>query len=163
MTAHKRLALIVTTAVCALSLPAVAAGARIDAHGTAEQVYVTGVKAHGRAALLNARGHVVARQQADAEGGLLFTNVKPGAGYRVRLSAGGARSAPVTVHGDAAKPWDPGDLQAADHRSGYQYLTTRDGTKLAIYVHPPITRPGSRRCRTESRCRAATRRSPTRR
>jgi uncharacterized protein len=135
--APKRLALIATTAICWLGLPAVAAAARINAHGSAEQVYVTGMEAHGRAALLNARGNVVARRQADAQGGLLFANVKPATGYRVRLSASGAESAPLTVHGDAAKPWDPGIYNQKIKASGYQYLTTRDGTKLAIYVHPP--------------------------
>ena len=88
------------------------------------------------AALLNAAGHLVASQRVDALGGLLYRQVRPGRGYRIRL-AGGAESAPVTVHSDAAAPWDPGiyKQKIADH--GYQYLTTRDGTKLAIYVHPP--------------------------
>jgi predicted acyl esterase len=125
------------TALVALSSPAVAATNRVDAHGSAEQVYATGLKPHARAALLNPAGHVVARQRADALGGLVYRGVRPGRGYRVRLASGGAESAPLTVHSDAAAPWDPGVYRQkiADH--GYQYLTTRDGTKLAIYVHPP--------------------------
>ncbi len=74
--------------ICALSLPAVPAAlaaGRINAHGSAGQVYVTGLRARVRAVLLDAQGHVVARQRADAQGGLLFTRVRPGAGYRVRL------------------------------------------------------------------------------
>ena len=30
------------------------------------------------------------------------------------------------------------DLRPVDPRHGYQYLTTRDGTKLAIDVRPPL-------------------------
>ena len=124
-------------ALVALSPPAAAAATRVDAHRSAEQVYATGLKPHARAALLNAAGHVVASQRADGQGGLVYREVRPGRGYRVRLAAGGGESAPVTVHSDAAAPWDPSiyKQKIADH--GYQYLTTRDGTKLAIYVHPP--------------------------
>ena len=44
---------------------------------------------------------------------------------------------PITVHSDAAAPWDPSIYNQKIKDSGYQYLTTRDGTKLAIDVHPP--------------------------
>ena len=121
----------------ALSAPAAAATHSVAAHAGAEQVYVTGLKPHTRALLLNARGHTVARQTADAQGGLLFAQVKPGAGYRVRLASSGGESASLTVHSEAAAPWDPGTYDQKITDSGYQYLTTRDGTKLAIYVHPP--------------------------
>ena len=123
--------------LCVLSLPAVAAARGIDAHGSAEQVYATGLKPRAQAELLNAQRRIVARRQVDAQGGVLFVNVKPGAGYRVRLGSRGDESAALTVHNDAAKPWDPGIYDQHIRDSGYQYLTTRDGTRLAIYVHPP--------------------------
>ena len=121
-------------------MPVTAATAKpagVDAHGSAEQVYATGLKPHAVAKLLNGAGRVVATQKADAQGGLLFRDVKPGPGYRVRLAAGANESAPVTVHTDADAPWDPSIYKQHIAESGYQYLTTRDGTKLAIYVHPP--------------------------
>ena len=118
---------------------AVPAGAAVSftAQGSSEQVYVTGLAANQRISLLNGSGRVVATQNADSLGGLLFRNVAPGGGYRVRPDSGGQASDPITVHSDAAAPWDPSiyNQPIADH--GYQYLTTRDGTKLAIYVHPP--------------------------
>jgi hypothetical protein len=125
------------TALLAITASAVAATSGIDAHGSAEQVYVTGLKPHASAALKDEQGHVVARQKADAQGGVLFRNVKPGSGYRVRLAGSGKQSAPVAVHSDADAPWDPSIYKQHIADTGYQYLTTRDGTKLAIYVHPP--------------------------
>src|SRR5579884_566153 len=108
-----------------------------SAYGSAEQVYVLGLAPNARASLISPGGKTVATERADSLGGLLFRKVHPGHGYRVRLDSTGAKSGPITVHSDAAKPWDPGiyKQKIADH--GYQYLTTRDGTKLAIYVHPP--------------------------
>jgi uncharacterized protein len=113
-----------------------ACAAGLTASGSAEQVYATGLTPHARASLLTASGTSVSTRRADAAGGVLFTAVKPGNGYRVR-AGGGAESAPVTVHTDAAAPWDPQIYKQHITSSGYQYLTTRDGTKLAIYVHPP--------------------------
>jgi predicted acyl esterase len=113
-----------------------------SAHGSAEQVYVSGLAPRASVSLINAAGHTVSTQPADGLGGLLFRNVRPGTGYRVRLNPHGAESGPLTVHSDAAAPWDPGiynqkiSLPAAN-RNGYQYLTTRDGTKLAIDVWTP--------------------------
>ena len=69
-------------------------------------------------------------------------NVPPGRGYRVHLSSDGEESAPLTVHSDAAAPWDPSIYNQTITDNGYQYLTTRDGTKLAIDVHPPTDPAG---------------------
>jgi hypothetical protein len=105
------------------------------AHGSARQVYVTGLAPGATASLHNGSGGTVATQKADSLGGLLFRDVDPGSGYRV--SSGGTTSAPVKVHTEAAAPWDPSiyDQQIPD--DGYSYLTTRDGTQLALTVHPP--------------------------
>ena len=52
-----------------------------SARGSVEQVYATGLTANQPLTLLNSRGNAVATQNADAQGGLLFRNVKPGSGY----------------------------------------------------------------------------------
>jgi hypothetical protein len=119
-----------------------AAGVTFSAHGSAEQIYVTGAPARARMSLLNGRGRRVALQRADNQGGVLFRNVKPGSGYQVRLYPSGAKSAPITVHSDQAAPWDPGVYNQNIPDNGYGYLTTRDGTRLAIYVHPPTSPAG---------------------
>lgn len=78
----------------------------------------------------------MATKRVDSLGGVLFRNVEPGSGYRVR-STTGTTSAPVRVHTQAAKPWSTKSYQQSIPDDGYSYLTTRDGTKLAISVHPP--------------------------
>jgi predicted acyl esterase len=108
-----------------------------SAHGSVEQVYVTGVAGGAHMLLLNRAGRRIAVGRADALGGLLFRKVRPGRGYRVRLVAGGAESGPLTVLSTAPPPPSTTIYNQAVPSSGYGYLTTRDGIKLAYYVHPP--------------------------
>jgi uncharacterized protein len=126
---------------CTLLIGAGAGAARADtpfsAHGSAEQVYVTGLASGAQMSLVNAGGHTIATQRADSLGGLLFRNVKPGNGYKVRLTPRGAASGPLTVYSNADAPWDPQFYGQSINDHGYQYLTTRDGTKLALTVWPP--------------------------
>jgi predicted acyl esterase len=112
----------------------------LSAHGSARQVYVTGVAPGARVDLLNRSGHRVATKKADPLGGLVFYDVKPGSGYQVRV-AHGPRSGPITVHTEQAAPWDSKVYDQSIPAKGYGYLTTRDGTKLAYYVHPPTAPP----------------------
>src|SRR5438270_11371990 len=56
-----------------------------SAHGSAEQVYVTGLGPLARMSLISPSGRTLYTQRADSLGGLLFRNVPPGRGYRVRL------------------------------------------------------------------------------
>ena len=148
-TAVGRTALIVATAISVwivvslVPVPRSAASTpTLNAVGSAEQVYVTGLTSSAKASLITSHGKTLATQKADALGGLLFRNVPPGSGYRVVLSSDGEKSAPITVHTDAAAPWDPSIYNQKISDNGYQYLTTRDGTKLAIDVHPPTDPAG---------------------
>jgi hypothetical protein len=134
--------LFATLLIVALIPVAASAATKWSAHGSAEQVYVIGLKAHARMSLLNSRGRTVQTKKADSQGGLLFRTVKPGKGYRVKLDPRGPKSGKLTVHSDAAKPWDPSVYNQTITDNGYQYLTTRDGTKLAIDVHPPSSPAG---------------------
>jgi len=112
-----------------------AAAPSFTARGSAEQVYVTGAPPGATVELLDARGRKVAEDQAGALGGSLFREVKPGQGYRVRI--GGEQSDPLTVMTTQPAPPSADIYDQAIPAKGYGYLTTRDGTKLAIYVHPP--------------------------
>jgi predicted acyl esterase len=87
-------------------------------------------------------GRTLARKQANSLGGLLFRNVPPGSGYVVRRASDGRRSAPLTVRSNQAAPWDPRVYDQSIPSNGYTYLTTRDGTQLAISVHPPTSPAG---------------------
>ena len=113
------------------------AEASFSAHGSVEQVYVTGLAPGAQMSLLDRDGRTVATKRADALGGLLFRNVKPGGGYRVRRSPRGAKSGPLTVLSTRSAPPSTDVYDQEIPANGYGYLTTRDGTKLAIYVHPP--------------------------
>jgi predicted acyl esterase len=111
--------------------------------GSVEQVYVTGLAASAQMSLIAPAGQSLKTQRANALGGLLFRDVPPAAGYRVRLVSNGQQSGLLTVHSKQAAPWNPGNYANQSIASnGYTYLTTRDGTKLAINVHPPTSPAG---------------------
>jgi predicted acyl esterase len=126
----------------AIWLVMAASASAFNAQGSAKQVYVTGLAANAEASLRNSSGATVSTQNADSLGGLLFRNVKPGTGYQVRLTSTSETSGPITVHTAAAAPWDPSVYNQSISENGYTYLTTRDGTQLAIDVHPPTSPAG---------------------
>src|SRR4051812_10032541 len=119
----------------ALIAPGIAHAA-IDAHGSSKQVYATGLESKAQVSLLDGNGRRVATKRADGLGGVLFRNVNPGTGYRIR-PAGGSKSGPLTVISNRAAPPSTDVYNQTLPTSGYGYLTMRDGTKLAIDVHPP--------------------------
>jgi len=141
---HRRplAALIAVLALGLVNAAGASAQASFSAHGSAEQVYVTGLSPNARMSLLRSNGTTLYTQRADSLGGLLFRSVPPGSGYRVRAVSGGAESGPITVHSNAAAPWDPDVYNQSIPDNGYGYLTTRDRTQLAIYVHPPTSPAG---------------------
>jgi predicted acyl esterase len=85
--------------------------------------------------LFDGGGHEVASRSANQLGGALFRNVAPGPGYRIH--SGGEESDPLQVLTTQSAPPSTTLYDQTITESGYQYLTTRDGTKLAIDVHPP--------------------------
>ena len=137
-----RIAGITALTAFAVWLVTAASAFAFTAHGSAQQVYVTGLAPSAQMSLLSSSGATVYTQTADSEGGLLFRNVSPGGGYRVRLTSTGETSAPIKVHSGAAAPWDPSIYEQSIPENGYTYLTTRDGTQLAISVHPPSSPAG---------------------
>jgi hypothetical protein len=110
--------------------------------GSVEQVYVTDLPPGAQASLLTSQGDTMYTQNATSLGGLLFRNVPPGDGYRVRLDSDGSESDPLVVHNDDPAPWDPSIYSQSIPPGGYGYLTTRDGTELAYMVHPPTSPAG---------------------
>ena len=132
---------VLLTAV-AVALICAGAASAYSAHGSARQVYITGLKPNTRMSLIKPTGKKLATRRADSLGGLLFRNVPPGKGYRLRPASGGPKSGPITVHSNAAAPWDPGIYNQSIPDNGYTYLTVRDGIQLAINVHPPTSPAG---------------------
>ena len=90
-----------------------------------------------RLKLVNRRGEVVDSQRAGSLGGIVFRHVTPGGGYRVRQRGGGESPALRVL----TEPLGAAEHQASTTRrcppGGYGYLSTRDGTKLAIDVQLP--------------------------
>ena len=116
------------------AISAASAATPFVARGSAEQAYATGVGRHARVRLLNANGTTVRISNADEQGGVLFRNLKPANGYRIVLRH--HRSGPLRVYTNRPAPVSTRTYRQKIH-GGYQYLTTRDGTKLAIDVHLP--------------------------
>ncbi len=112
----------------------VQAPATFVAAGSVEQVYATGIEPGATVRLRDRAGAVVDEGEADEAGSILFRALPPGRGYRVAVGA--AESDPVRVLGRDEHPlqsfYDSQVLQP-----GYQYLTTRDGTQLAVNVTLP--------------------------
>ena len=123
------------SAVLALAAPAAASA--YTARGSVEQVYVRGLAPGVQTSLLNSAGKTIATRASSSLGGIVFRNVPAGSGYRVRPASGGATSGPLTVLSTQPAPPSTGVYNQAIPSKGYGYLTTRDGTQLAINVHPP--------------------------
>ncbi len=113
--------------------------------GSVSQVFVMNAKPGTKLTLTNSGGKQVQVAKADRAGSLIFRNVTPGEGYRV--SDSDATSSPIAVLPNTPAPpstkiynqklptgWAK-DGSKLD-KGGYGYLTVRDGTKLAINVHP---------------------------
>ena len=141
MAAIAAVAMLAALAPGALAAGGAARAARGDsfvARGSAEQAYATGVPRGSRLELIDRHGRLVESGRADSLGGILFRNVTPGSGYRIlELGRGGAQSGPLTVMSLRSAPPSTGIYSQKLPTSGYGYLTTRDGTKLAIDVRLP--------------------------
>jgi uncharacterized protein len=137
-----RLGLLSALSAFAALLVVAASAPAFSAQGSAEQVYATGVAPNAQVSLLNKSSGTISTQNADSLGGVLFREVKPGKNYKVSVPSTGETSGPITVHNDAAAPWDPSIYSQSIPDNGYTYLTTRDGTQLSIDVHPPTSPAG---------------------
>jgi predicted acyl esterase len=127
---------IATALILMLAFAGTANAATVNAHGSVQQVYATGLAPKAKVKLLNAKGKVVATKAADSLGGILFRGVKPGNGYRLK-TADGQTSDKLTVLSTASAPPSTDVYNQTIAPSGYSYITMRDGTQLAIDVHPP--------------------------
>lgn len=112
--------------------------AHFVAHSSVEQIYVTEAAPGTALELVDAAGQAMKTGTADASGTLIFRDVTVGSGYVVAAGSGAALEAskPVVVM-DPNDPPDPSFYTQQQTNPGYGYLTTRDGTTLAINVILP--------------------------
>jgi predicted acyl esterase len=114
-------------------LAAAPAHAAMSAHGSVGQAYVLGAPKGAKLQLVRS-GRVLAGGRADRFGSKIFRGLKPGGGYRVRAGSRSTRHFAVLRRG--ANP------PAAFYRrkklhAGLNYVTMRDGVKLAMTVRLP--------------------------
>jgi predicted acyl esterase len=114
--------------------------AAFAAHGSVDQVWITGALPEQPLLLVDEESRLITRATADAQGSLIFRNVREGRGFRVagvgNVSTPGTVSAPFDVTGvndaPAASLYTGQSIGA-----GYGYLRTRDGTLLSMNVTLP--------------------------
>ena len=112
--------------------------ADFTAHGSVEQLYVTGAQAGTELKLVTARGTIVQTGAADSNGTLIFRNVATAKGYAVVSGAGdNLRASQGVVVTDPHDPPDPSFYRQQTLETSYGYLQTRDGTLLAVNVILP--------------------------
>ena len=108
------------------------------AHGSVEQIYVTDAVPGSALQLIDTTGQTLQTGAADAQGSFIFRHVPVGSGYIVAMGSGVSQQASQVVAAtDPNDPPDPSFYSNQQLTGGYQYLTTRDGTKLAIVVYLP--------------------------
>ncbi|MDX6580975.1 MAG: uncharacterized protein QOI10_159 [Solirubrobacterales bacterium] len=128
---------VLTLLVLLVAAAPAGAKATFKAHGSVEQVYVTDAKPGADYTLVDRNGDEVDARKAGVLGGIVFRKVDPGNGYRVRQ--GDVRSAAVRVLSTRSRPQSTKIYDQTIPDSGYNYLKTRDGTRLAINVYKPTT------------------------
>jgi hypothetical protein len=121
------------------SLGLVASAQAFTARGSMDQAYVTGATPGQKLTLIDKQGKKVDSKKVSELGGVVFRKVEPGGGYTIK--GGSETSKRFKVLTTRPKPQDPSIYDQSIPSSGYGYLTTRDGTQLAINVYPP-TVPG---------------------
>lgn len=125
------------------------APATLEAHGGTNQIWLLD-EPNATYELVDAEGEVVdtqvlgdgtepemvAERQADDEGALVLRYVDAGEGYVVRRTDGSEQSEPITVTNRDDAP-DQALYDDQELVEGYQYIETRDGTKLAANITLP--------------------------
>ncbi len=103
-----------------------------------EQLHVTHATPSEELVVVDAKGHEVASGTADNLGSLMFRNLAPGKGYRVRTRARPVLESPeLTVMSvESSQPPELFYQQQVLH-PGFNYLTMRDGTTLSAWVTMP--------------------------
>ena len=128
-------------ALVAMVLAPALAQAEFEAKGSVEQVYATGLEPKAKMSLLDRKGKVVDDpERRTKRAALLFRQREAGQGLPRRHAEGQQRPAPLTVLTKRSAPPDESIYDQEIEPDGYQYLETRDGTELAINVHPPYGR-----------------------
>jgi predicted acyl esterase len=102
-----------------------------------EQLHVTHAKPGIELELLDPSGALIQTGIADALGSYVFRKLPPDSGYIVRTQEPAERAGRFTVMSIDGSTPEPSFYTSQTLTPGVGYITTRDGTKLAIYVTLP--------------------------
>ena len=153
MTKVRAVAIMLTLALAAATVPVGVAAARyasgatpatFQVRGSVHQVAVLGAPANA-AVELTRKGKTLQTATIDELGAHLFRNVEAGDDYAVIVTTNSGRERSPEIRVMAAKDLPPRSLYTGQHlvtdnltaTSGYSYLTTRDGTTLSVQVVLP--------------------------
>jgi len=118
--------------------PKANAAATFKARGSVGDAYVTGAKEGDKLLLVSRHDRTIRTGVADRFGSKIFYDVKPDAGYTVRLKKG--RKVQGTKRFKVLKPGaNPKQsfYDSKDLKQGLNYVTMRDGIELAMTVRLP--------------------------
>ena len=110
--------------------------------GSVQQIQIWKTPPASKIEVHDAKGAVVFSGTSDTQGSLIFRNVPEGDGYEVTVPALAAPNTVKPIHVSTSADSLPTPSFYSDQKlvPGFNYITTRDGTKLAAY----ITLPGPR-------------------
>jgi predicted acyl esterase len=104
-----------------------------------EQLHVMGAQESQVLGVYDATGAQLASGEADALGGLIFRQLAPGNNYTVREESGNPVEAVQNLEVWSVEASLPDTSFYSDQvlQPGFNYITTRDGTRLSAYVTLP--------------------------
>ena len=108
----------------------------LDAHGSTEEAYVTGATPGDSLQLSQNSTPIGAPQVADAQGALVVRNLPPGSGYVFTDTTASVASSSFSVLSTSYVPSN--SLYNQTMHVGLNYLTMRDGVKIAATVRLPL-------------------------
>ena len=122
------------------SAPKITSKANYTARGSVGDAYVKDASPGAKLLLVNAKNKIVRTGKADRFGSKIFYDVKPGATFTVRTPSGnGAKGTPrfKVLKPGQNPPQSFYETPDKELHAGLNYITTRDGTELAVTVRLP--------------------------
>lgn len=110
-------------------------GASFSIRETINQLYVWKAAPEVDAVLTDADGNEVRKAKTDKQGSIVFRELTPGTGYTITI--GGETTRALTVLDEAKSKPSQGHYANQTLKAGNGYITTRDGTQLAVFITLP--------------------------
>jgi len=117
--------------------PADPGNATFSFRASVNQIHVWNTTPGSKLVLMNASGQEVVSATTDKLGSHIFRKVSSGKGYSVHLPAVRQYTRPLTVLSVANSTPSQHFYSSQKLKAGFQYITTRDGTKLSAFVTLP--------------------------